>query len=245
MTGDQLLLILVIGGFAAVVKSIAGFGYPLLLLPVLAQFIDVVDAVLIVAPSNLFLNLGIAWKLRHHHGDATTLKVFSLTGLAGAIGGTLLLPLLPVQAFRLILLIILVAFLVNRISGFKFTFDERTAHRLAPAVGSVAGLFQGAAGVSGPIVTPWFLSIDIERDTFVYSIAAFFALTQIGQMVVAAADQLYTRDSLTIGLLLVPLSVISLPIGAFIRERISGVAFERVVICLLAVSATTLLLRFL
>ena len=82
MTGDQVVLILSIAGFAAVVKSIAGFGYPLLLLPVLAQFIDVVDAVLIIAPSNLFLNLGIAWKLREHHGQATTLPVFTATGLS-------------------------------------------------------------------------------------------------------------------------------------------------------------------
>ncbi len=245
MTGDQVVLILSIAGFAAVVKSIAGFGYPLLLLPVLAQFIDVVDAVLIIAPSNLFLNLGIAWKLREHHGQATTLPVFTATGILGAIGGTLLLPFLPVQVFRLILFLILVAFLVNRLSGFKFTMADRTAHRLAPVVGSVAGVFQGAAGVSGPIVTPWFLCVDVERDTFIYSIAAFFAITQLGQMVVAAIGQLYTTDTIVIGLLMIPLSIISLPIGALLRERISAVAFERVVIILLAISAATLLLRLL
>lgn len=245
MTGDQLVLILVIGGFAAVIKSIAGFGYPLLLLPVLAQFIDVVDAVLIIAPSNLFLNVGMAWKLRSHHGEATTLNVFTLTGLIGAIVGALILPLLPAQLFRLILLIVLVAFLAHRLSGFKVTLSESNAKRWAPVVGGVAGVFQGGASVSGPIVTPWFLSVGVERDTFVYSIAAFFTLTGIMQIIVATFDQLFTRDIVTIGLLLVPLSVISIPIGALIRDRISAAAFERVVVGLLAVSALTLLARLL
>ena len=245
MTGDQIFLILGIAGVAAVVKSIAGFGYPLLLLPVLAQFIDVVDAVLIVAPSNLYLNLGIAWKLRETRTEAKTLNVFMVTGLVGAVGGTLLLPLLPVQTFRLILFIILVAFLINRLSGLKFMMADETAHRLAPVVGGVAGLFQGAAGVSGPIVTPWFLCVDVNRDTFIFSIASFFALTQIGQMIVAAIQQLYNRDSIIIGLLLIPLGILSVPVGAIIRERISVTAFERVVIVLLTISATTLLLRLL
>ncbi len=245
MTGDQIVLILTIAGFAAVVKSIAGFGYPLLLLPILAQFIDVVDAVLIVAPSNLFLNLGIAWRVRGQWREAKTLPVFTMAGVVGAVGGTLLLSSLPVQTFRLILFVILVAFLVNRLSGLQFTIADQKAHRLAPVVGGLAGVFQGAAGVSGPIVTPWFLSVDIERDTFIFAIASFFAVTQIGQMTVAAVDQLYTRDSIVIGLLLIPLSVLSLPIGAAIRDRISSAAFERVVIILLAISAATLLLRLL
>jgi len=243
VTGDQIILILAIAGIASVIKSIAGFGYPLLLLPVLAQFIDVVDAVLIIAPSNLFLNLGIAWKVRQHHTLAKTLPVFTVAGIIGAVGGTLLLPFLPVQTFRLILFLILVAFLLNRISSKKFMIADEKARQFAPVVGGVAGLFQGAAGVSGPVVTPWFLSLEIERDTFIYAIAAFFTVTQIGQLVVAAIGQLYTADTFIIGLLMIPLSVISLPIGAFIRDRISATAFERVVIVLLAISALTLLAR--
>jgi len=243
VTGDQVVLILAIAGIVAVVKSTAGFGYPLLMVPVLSQLIDVVDAVLIIAPSNLFLNLGIAWKLREHQSRATTLPTILTTGTIGTIGGTLLLPLLPVQTFRLILFIILVAFLLNRLSGLNFTMADQTANRLSPVAGSIAGVFQGAAGVSGPIITPWFLSIDAERDTFIYSVSMFFAVTQIVQMLVAAVGGLYTQDSVVIGLLMIPLSIISLPLGAFLRDRISATVFERVVIVLLAISAITLLLR--
>ncbi len=245
MTSDQLVLILVVAGLASLIKSIAGFGYPLLLLPALAQFIDVVDAVLIIAPSNFVLNVVLAWKLRVHHGEATTLKAFTLAGLLGAVVGVLLLPFLPIQIFRLILFVILVLFLAYRLSGFTLALSESNAQRWAPIVGGVAGVFQGGASVSGPIVTPWFLSVGIGRDAFVYSIALFFTLTGIMQIVVAAIDQLFTRDILTIGILLVPLSLVSVPIGEAIRERISVAAFERVVIGLLAVSATTLLLRLL
>ncbi len=245
MTSDQFLLILVIAGLAAVIKSIAGFGYPLLMLPILAQIIDVVDAVLIIAPSNLVLNFGIAWKLREHRERATTLNVFMIAGIVGSVVGTLVLPLIPEQAFRLLLFAILVAFLFNRLSSFSFTMTDPTAKRFAPLVGGVAGVFQGATGVSGPVVTPWFLSVDIDRDTFIFAIASFFTLTQVGQLGVAAAGDLFTQSSLLIGLALIPLSLVSLPIGAAIRERISVTAFENLVIGLLAVSALTLLVRLL
>jgi len=243
VTGDQMAIVLAVAGFAAVVKSTTGFGYPLLLLPTLAQFTDVVDAVLIIVPSNLFLNLGIVWKLREQRSLAKTLKVFTTTGIVGAVIGTLLLPSVPVETFRLILLIVLVAFLFNRLSGLKFTMADETAYRFAPLVGGVAGITQGAAGVSGPLVTPWFLSVDTQRDTFIFSIASFFAVTQMGQVAVASIGQLFTTEILVVGLLIVPLGMISLPIGTYLRERISLEAFERVVIVLLSLVAISLVIR--
>ena len=245
MTGDQFVIIVAIAGVVSVVKNVAGFGYPLLLLPILAQFIDVVDAVLIIAPSNLFLNVGLCWKLRELHAQATTLNTFVTAGAVGVVGGTLLLPLIPAQVFRLILFLVLIVFLINRLSGVKFTLADSTAHRWAPVAGGFSGLFQGAVGVSGPLVTPWFLSVDLERDTFVYSVSFFFGVTGVGQIAVASLSQHYTSETLLIGLALIPLSAVSLPVGDAIRDRISVSAFERVVIGLLVIAAITLLIRIL
>lgn len=245
MTGDQVLLILAIGSFASIVKSTAGFGYPLLMLPILSQIISVVDAVLLIAPSNLFLNLGIIFKLREHAKDATTLRVFNITGLLGAAVGTLVLPTIPTRTFQILLFAILVAFLINRMSGLDFKMTDRSAHRFAPVVGLTAGIFQGASGASGPIVTPWFLSVNMKRDTFIFSIASFFAISQVGQIVVAGISELYTPVTIFVGLALIPIGVVALPLGALIRERISVVAFERGVIGLLTLSATALLIRIL
>jgi len=57
VTTTEIIFVLLVGGFASIVKSVTGFGYPIVLLPVLALFLDISDAVIIVAPSNLFLNL--------------------------------------------------------------------------------------------------------------------------------------------------------------------------------------------
>jgi len=238
-------LLLGIGALASVVKSTAGFGYPLLMLPILSQLIDVVDAVLLIAPSNLVLNLGIIFKLREKANDAKTLRAFNITGLLGAAAGTLVLPSIPTRTFQIILFVILVAFLVNRLSGFEFTMTDKTAHRYAPLAGLTAGVFQGAAGASGPIVTPWFLSVDIDRDTFIFAISSFFALSQVGQIVVAGVGTLYTPTTVFVGLLLIPIGFLAVPLGAVIRERISLAAFEKGVIGLLSVSASVLLFRIL
>lgn len=245
MSATEIIFIFTLAGIAGIIKSTAGFGYPMLMLPVLSQFIDFVDAVLIVAPSNFFLNAAIVWHLRAERGDALTLGVFTGAGVIGSIAGTLLLPWLPVEVARPLLLAILVAFLFNRLSGFRYSISESNASRYAPIVGGVAGVCQGAIGVSGPITTPWFLSLDRHREVFVYSVAFNFGVTGLVQLLVAGGTGLFTSNSLWIGMAMIAPVALSVPIGARIRHQISADAFEKFVIALLAVSGLALLLRIL
>lgn len=245
MSTPEIVFIFVLAGIAGVIKSTAGFGYPMLMLPVLSQFIDFVDAVLIVAPSNFFLNAAIVWNLRAERHDAVTLRVFTAAGVVGSIGGTLLLPWLPVQVARPLLLAILVAFLYNRLSGFRYSISEANATRYAPLVGSVAGVCQGAVGVSGPITTPWFLSLDRHREVFVYSVAFNFGVTGLVQLFVAGGTGLFSLSTLLVGVAMIGPVALSVPVGKRIRHQISADSFEKFVIALLAVSGLALLLRIL
>lgn len=245
MSTSEIIILFGLAGIAGLIKSTAGFGYPMLLLPILSQFIDFVDAVLIVAPSNFFLNAAIVWNLRSERRNALTLGVFTAAGVIGAIAGTLLLPWLPVEVARPLLLAVLVAFLFNRLSGFRYSISESNASRYAPIVGGLAGVCQGAIGVSGPIATPWFLSLDRDREVFVYSVAFNFGVTGLVQLVVAGGTGLFSVSSLVLGLALIGPVALSVPIGARIRHRISVDAFEKFVIGLLAVSGLALLLRIL
>ena len=114
MTTTELVIIIGVAVVAALLKSVTGLGYPLLLVPALALFLDIADAIVIVAPSNLALNAQIAWVNRSHAPGARTLGPFTVAGVVGAVIGTLLLPVLPDRGLRIALVVIIVAFLANR-----------------------------------------------------------------------------------------------------------------------------------
>lgn len=245
MTTTEIVIILGTAAVAALIKSTTGMGYPLVLLPVLALFIDVAEAIVIVTPSNLVLNSKLTWKMRERHSEAITLPRFLIGTAVGAIIGTALLPILPDRSLRVALIIIIVLFLINRLSPWSFTLSEALGEQLAPPVGVVAGLFQGAAGISGPIVTPWFLSLNLARDAYIYAIGMVFALSGVLQLGVLAIQGSFTRDLFLIGIALIPVAFAIFPLGAIVRNRISVVAFERIVLVLLAASGLSLLVKVL
>ena len=245
MTTTEIVIVLLMTAVAALVKSTTGMGFPLVLLPVLALFMDVADAVVIVAPPNLFLNCWLVLSTRHERHNVPTLARFTVPSVVGTVLGALLLPILPETLMRMILVGIIVLFLGNHLSGRSFALSEARSTQLSPVVGGVAGVFQGAANVAGPIVTPWFLSLGLRRDAIVHALAAFFALTAIIQIVVFALRGVFTTRLLGLGIALIPVAFLMFPLGVRIRQRISVEAFQRLVLVLLAVSAVSLLLRIL
>ena len=100
MSNTELLIILIAAIVAALIKSVAGFGYPLTLIPLLAVFIDVADAVVIVAPSNFVLNLRLLWNVRDRRHKVEGLASFIPGAISGAVIGALLLPVLPGRLLR-------------------------------------------------------------------------------------------------------------------------------------------------
>jgi len=71
VSGAEIAVVLVAAAFASVVKSITGTGYPLVLIPVLALFGDVADAVVLVALPNLWLNGSLIWQARAAWSEAS------------------------------------------------------------------------------------------------------------------------------------------------------------------------------
>ncbi len=244
MTTAELAVILGVAVIAALIKSTTGMGYPLIVVPALALFIDVIDALVVVAPANLVLNALLVRKGWSHRGDAQTLNRFLAGGVVGAIGGSLAAQWIPDAAVRVILVGVIVAFVVGRHREVSSLTSDR-AEMLAIPVGAVAGVFQGAAGISGPIVSPWFLRVGLSRDPFVYAIATAFALTGALQIGVFAVSGLFVADLIFPSLAQIPIALAMAPVGARLREAIPVDRFEQIVVMILAASAISLVARML
>ena len=249
MSTSEIIVIVAVAAFAALLKSVTGMGYPLVLVPALALFIDITEAIVLVAPSNLVLNAQMSWGARAERNNARTLRPFLAGGVVGSVIGALLLPVLPDRLLRLLLVGIIVLFLANRLRRKQRTeasSDSSPAQNdsLAPIVGGIAGVFQGAAGISGPVVTPWFLSRRISVDAFVFAITFTFALTGAVQLVVIAVGAQF-GSQLLLGLALIPIVLLVVPLGSALRRRMKTSAFENLVLLILAAAAISLVVRML
>ena len=100
--------------------------------------------------------------------------------------GALALPHLRDETLRWVIVGFIMVFLLNQLTSKALVISEPRGQTLAPWVGSVTGFFQGATGLSGPIVIPWFMSLGLRRDTYIFAVSAVFGLTGLLQIVVFA-----------------------------------------------------------
>jgi uncharacterized membrane protein YfcA len=241
VTNLEIAIIIGIAIVSAFVKAVTGAGFPMLVVPILVLFIDVADAIVVVAIPNVTMNGSIFWSLRHERRESPTLPRFLVATSFGAVVGSVLLSVLSETLLRLALVAIIVVFVANRLSDRRFTMTGDRGLRLAPVAGAVSGMVFGATAVSGPLVTPWFLSQNLRRDVYLMSISAAFTLAGVAQMIFFLVQGSFTRNLVLGGLGLVAVSSAMLPLGARMRHRIDIETFERLVILLLVISGISLL----
>ena len=146
----------------------------------------------------------------------------------------------------------LVVLLVVAITLYVVTFFARPdlhlpperSRRLAPGVGVIGGAFQGAIGISGPIIGSWIHSYRLPPNAHVLSVTSLFLITGIAQFTVIAANgELAGRFAVSL-LSCVPV-LVSVPIGTRLRSRIDRRSFDLVIISLLCVAVVTRTARLL
>ncbi len=234
MTGVELVAVLVAVSAGAFVKAVTGMGLPLVAIPVLAAFVGVEDAVVVMSLPGLVANGYLVWRHREGRSEAPPLERFVVGGVAGAAVGAFLLSQLAETALTAALAASVFAYIVWRVRWPEATMSRRAARRIAPAAGAVAGLFQGAIGVSGPIVVSFVHALRPPRAGHVFSVTSLFFVIGATQFVLLFAFGLMTSGRLLGSLVAtVPVMVATLG-GSRIGDRLGRVAFDRAVLATLA-----------
>lgn len=239
MSGAELAIVLIAVVIGSIAKAVTGMGLPLIAIPIASLFIDVDTAIVVIAFPNVLANATLAWNERRHYRETRDLPTLATIGVIGAIAGTLLLVNIPSTP----LIVAVIVAIVGYIALFFAHPDLRTtpdrSKRLAPAVGGVAGVFQGAVGISGPIVGSWIHSYRLTRGAHILSVTSLFFITGLAQLVVlVATGELSGRVAATL-LACVPV-LASIPIGTRLRNSVSGRGFDLAIIAMLGVSALAL-----
>ncbi|NNE72167.1 MAG: sulfite exporter TauE/SafE family protein [Acidimicrobiales bacterium] len=236
------VLAVLLGGL---IKSITGMGFPIVAIPVIAVVLSLEDAVAIIAIPNTIFNASLVFQARSAAPETRDLPRLAAYGIVGAVGGTLLLFSVPEAALLIPLIVMIWVYIISAQQNPTRQLTPAHTRRWAPAVGTAAGVAQGAVGISGPIVGAWIHAYRLPKQAAVLSVTVLFLLTGAAQLVVLVAAGSYDRDRLLLAVLAIIPMAITLPIGVRIRDRISTDAFGRAVLGILALSSIALTYRVL
>jgi uncharacterized membrane protein YfcA len=242
MSGGELVIILVAVIVGSTIKAVTGMGLPLIAIPVASLFVDLEDAVVVIAFPNVLANAVLAAESRRSWNGTRDLPSLAAFGVIGAVIGTLLFVNVPEEPLILALVAAIVIYVVNFFLHPDLHTTPQRSRRAAPFVGTIAGGFQGAIGISGPIVGAWIHSYRLQRQAHVLSVTLLFLITGVTQLVILVANgELSGRVSATL-LACIPV-LASIPLGTALRSRFSPRGFDLAIVAILVVSAVSLLVR--
>lgn len=242
MSGAELAIVLIAVVIGSIAKSVTGMGLPLIAIPIASLFVDVNDAVVVIALPNVLANAVLAGKERRSWAETRDLPMLAVAGVVGAVAGTLLLVNIPQTPLVIAVIVAIVGYVVLFFAHPDLRTTPARSKRLAPGVGAVAGVFQGAVGISGPIVGSWIHSYRLPRSAHILSVTALFFITGLTQLIIlGSTGELSGRVTAT---LLACIPVLgSIPIGTGLRNSVSGRGFDLAIIAMLCVSAGALALQ--
>ena len=235
-------LALVVLAFAAggIVKGATGAGAPLFAVPLMAALRDVPFAVAVFVLPNIVPNV---WQYRLYRGAVSSPRFTWTFAIAGGIGaglGTVALAGLDSRTLQLVIGLILALYVVFRLLNPAWRIARAAADRAVAPVGLIAGLLQGATGLSTPASITFLNAVGMERREFAATASLFFIALGVVQLPAQLAYGIMTPDRFAYSALaLIPLLGL-MPAGAWIGARLSTQVFDRIVLALLAVLAVRL-----
>ena len=243
MSTAELIVVGVASALAMLAKSATGLGYPLIAIPILAPLIGIETAVAVVTLPNAVANLLVGWRTRQARSETRDVFVLAATSAMGAVAGTFVLVSTPERPLLIVLAAAVLLFVVRSLWYGDVSVSPEAARRASPAVGLVSGVMQGAVGVSGPIIGSWLYAYRLPRDAYIFSLSVLFLVAGLAQITSLASIGAYDSDRLVAAAVGFGPVLAVLPAGEYLRARLSGPQFDRVVLLLLAASGVTLVIR--
>ena len=224
------------------VKAVTGMGLPIISIPITALFVDLDTAVVTIAFANLLSNGILAAREREHHVDTRDLPALAGFGVIGAAIGVTAFVNLPEGPLVTVLIVAIVVYVITFFLKPDLQMPPERSRTLAPVVGTVAGAFQAAIGISGPIVGSWIHSYRLPRGAHILSVTSLFLVSGFVQFVVLVATGQFA-GRVTASLLICLPVLATIPLGTNLRSRISSRGFDLAVIALLVISVGALVVK--
>jgi len=232
------ILILVIAAF---VHGVFGFGFPLVSTPLLMLGLEPRTAILVTLIPTICINLVSIAGESHWREALRRFWPIPVFTLVGSMSGTRLLLGVDPGPLRVILALVLIAYLVadQLMSG----GPERIVAKWGLALlGLVMGLMAGVVNIFAPIVVAFALYTRMSPLLMVAAFNLSFVTSKSGQLTTFFLNQAADPETLTLSLWALPPVILSLWIGIRLRKRVDPDAYKGLLRIALWVIACLLIL---
>lgn len=234
MSYESIALIFAALALGSVGKVVTGFGLPLFGVPVIAPFLGVEHAVVVMIIPATVSNIWLMWEHRAERGGLGNPWPTLAAGFVGIVVGTWLLSSLDERTLALLLAGWIGFYLVSLLFEGGIRIPVRHRRIASPAVVMAGGVSQGATGIGGPIVIPYLSALHLTKGEQVFATTMIFTGFGTFQVIAVSGLGMFTAERVIEGVIaLIPVlgtMAIAMPLARRIPKR----AFDICVIVLLA-----------
>jgi hypothetical protein len=242
MSDFELIIILTVAlGGGGLVKGVTGMGLPLVAIPILAAFLGIAHAVAIVMMPILATNAWQLWQLRDELKRLRFLGPMLAAGSVGVFVGVWVLTTVPERALSVVLAVILFLYIGLRLAKPDFRIRERLGYLLAAPAGFVAGVLQGATGISSPVGVTFIHALREPRRAHIAAVSAMFLVFVIFHIPALLIAGIFTFERFVQSTFAILPAAAAMPLGTYLSSRLSQKAFDGIILALLAIIAVQLM----
>ena len=222
-----------IAGLAALAQALTGFGFALVLVPLLAL---VVEPKVVVAIS---ISLGLLSKFPiiaqdWRHIEPRKIAGLCVAAIAGALVGVQIL--LAVDGNLLKVLIGIAVVLLSVPLLFDLSRPARREGLATMLVGLTSGVLNGATSMGGPPVVLFGVNQAWGKLSFRVNLCAFFVVTNVSTLLMLVVAGRITPEVLRLDLFLAPAVIVGFVVGNRIFPLVPAARFRRWVVLLVIAS---------
>ncbi|MDO9707247.1 sulfite exporter TauE/SafE family protein [Paracraurococcus lichenis] len=238
---DPLIPVVALGAAAGgFVQGLSGFAFGLVAQAIWAWTLDPVLAGPLTVFGSLVGQMLAIGTIRRGF-EARRALPFILGGVLGVPLGVLLLPRIDPGGFRIAVGLLLVVWCPAMLLARDLPRIERGGRLADGAAGMLGGIMGGLGGLTGPAPTLWVTlrgwGRDAQRSVFQAFNLAMHALTMAAYL----ASGTVTPRAASLFLVVAPAMLLPALLGARLYRRFSDIAFQRLVLGLLAATGLVLL----
>jgi uncharacterized membrane protein YfcA len=234
---DQSVVHLVYGAaivFAAgIVKGLTGFGFALVVVPVLVILFDPKSAIPVIVMLNAASNVPLYF---HSRKSATPRHLWPLiaAGMISIPVGTYLLISLDTSAIRAVVGLAVCVFALAFLMGFR----RQIKHERSGFVGAglISGVLNGLISTGGPPAILFLSNQGMARDRFRANLITYFLFQNAVTIVLHVSSGLVSRETLRLTGVFVPTLAVGLWVGTRLVRRVPETTFRKAVLAIVLIT---------
>jgi len=237
----ELILSLIVGTFASLLKGVTGFGFGIVAMPIMIYWYAPKELIPVITMCNLVSSIVIVLQRKEKSEINAQFRILIITGGIFTILGIYILKVIDE---KLLIQSMGIIFIIFSILSFKKPKRQiKISKYIYPIAGAFIGLLTGSISVSGPALVLFLNKVKVSNLEF-RKIFAWFAITTATIAIFGYWQvDLITKQSLNMTLMFAPILIVGSIIGKRLNGYLSQSTFKYITTVITLIASIMLLLK--